>query len=258
MNIKHPMLITFTLLSSVLSVVPAHSALIEGSGRSEVLIGRDDDNTDNPAIQPPDTVADQSLKNTDIIDGKGGHDVVIGLLGDDVLHGGSGHDILIGGTEQFTPPNSDVIFGDSGRDVNIWAPGDGSDAFIGGRGLDAQVFGVIDRDADNVPILSSVEKGIFKRTGVPTAEVTNSPGFCTLERVEDPDFGFDFLVRFFVRATGNLAVTIRLAETEQVFCTSEAGGAITFADLREPDPQFVEVSLEEVRQLNRTVAQIIR
>jgi hypothetical protein len=53
-------------------------------------------------------------------------------------------------------------------------------------------------------------------------------------------------------------VTIRLAEVEQVFCTSQAGGQITFADLTQADPQFVVVTLEEVEKLNQTVAQIIR
>lgn len=190
---------------------------------------------------------------------KGGNDVLIGLLGSDTMLGGPGKDILIGGTEQGVAPNSGIIFGAKGNDINIWAPGDGSDAFIGGLGpRDVQIFGVIDRDADNVPILSDVSSGPHKRTGLPTAEVTNSPGFCTLERVQDPDLGFDFLVRFFVRSTGALAVTIRVKDVEQVFCTSEAGGAITFADLRDNNPQFVEVSLEEVEQLNGTVAQIIR
>ena len=109
----------------------------------------------------------------------------------------------------------------------------------------------IDRDADNVPTLDA-------ETGLPTAEVTGSPGFCTIEPVQDPDLGFEFLARFFVRATGNLAVTVRLKGVEQVFCTSEAGGEITFADLTAPDPQFEVISLEDVENLNPRVAKIIR
>lgn len=200
-----------------------------------------------------------SLNNTDVIDGAGGNDVIIGLLGSDVLRGGPGNDIIIGGTEQGGQPNSDIMFGEEGNDISIWAPGDGSEAFVGGQGTDAEVFGVIDKDADNIPILTEVESGAFKRTGVPTAEVTNSPGFCTLEEVQDPALGFAFLVRFFVRATGNLAVTVRLTDdVEQVFCTSAAGGAITFADLTAETPQFVEVSLAEVQQRNWVVSLIIR
>ena len=247
----------FVLLALTMPVA-AQAAFQTGTGEADVLIGADNDNVDNPLIQPPGTEANQSLNNTDIQEGRGGNDVLIGLLGNDVQHGGPGADITIGGTEQGVTPNSDVIFGDQGNDINIWAPGDGSDAFIGGRGRrDAMIFGVIDRDADNVPTLTSVG-GPHSETGVPTADLSGSPGFCTVEKVEDPDLGFDFLVRFFVRATGNLAVTVRQTDVEQVFCTTEPGGAITFADLTDPNPQFNEVSLQEVQQLNPTVAQIIR
>jgi len=235
----------------------SEAALVEGGSGAQVLIGEDDDNTNNPDIQPPGTAANQSLNNTDVLTAGGGNDVLIGLLGSDVMQGQTGRDILVGGTEQFVTPNSDVMFGGEHNDVSVWAPGDGSDAFLGGTGLDAEVFGVIDRNARNVPTLSDPGRG-FPR-GVPTAEVTNSPGFCTLERIPANDsLGYDYLVRFFVRATGALAVTIRLEDTEQVFCTSEAGGAITFANLTQSNPQFEEVSLSEVRTLNPTVGRIIR
>jgi len=219
--------------------------------RPNVIIGLDNDNLDNPEIQPSPDDPDQSLNNTDILIGGFRDDILIGLLGSDVIHGWFGDDVIIGGTEQGTPPNSDIMFGDHGEDIGIWAPGDGSEAFDGGPGVDAEVFGLIDRDADNVPTLDS-------ETGLPTTDVTGSPGFCTIEAVQDSELGFEFLARFFVRATGNLAVTVRLTNTEQVFCTSEAGGEITFADLSEPDPQFEVVSLEDVEYLNPKVAQIIR
>jgi hypothetical protein len=238
------------------SIQLTQAALVDGDEDSEVLIGPDDDNVDNPIIQPDGVDVNQSLDNTDILRGDIGNDVAIGLLGNDVILGGPDWDITIGGTEQGETPNSDVIFGDEGDDVNIWAPGDGSDAYIGGADTDAQVFGVIDRDDDNVPTLTDPVDGFPE--GVPTADVSGQGGFCTLERVEDPDLGYEFLVRFFVRATGDLAVTIRLAEVEQVFCTSEEGGQITFADLTEDYPEFKEVELEEVKDLNNLVAQIIR
>ncbi|HXH09287.1 MAG TPA: calcium-binding protein [Alphaproteobacteria bacterium] len=237
-------------------VPPLQAALQQGGPRAEVLIGADDDNLDNPIVHPPGTAADQSLSNTDVLDGGFGNDIIIGLLGSDVLRGNFGHDILIGGTEQGAKPNSDIIYGDAGNDVNIWAPGDGSDAFLGGPGYDAMVFGVIDRDADNVPTLTAPVEGF--PYGVPTANVSGSPGFCTIERVEDPAFGYQYLARFFVRSSGALAVTIRLAQVEQVFCTSQEGGQITYADLTQADPQFVVVSPEQVQQLNPIVALIIR
>jgi hypothetical protein len=88
--------------------------------------------------------------------------------------------------------------------------------------------------------------------------VTGQPGFCTLEDVRDQELGYDFLVRFFLKSTGALAVTIRVADVEQVFCTSQTAAAITFADLRDASPAFVEVSLDEVAEQSRTVRQIIR
>lgn len=230
-------------------------------GRADVLIGQDDDNVNNPLIQTVTPPPNQSLDNADVLLGNGGCDVIIGRQGDDVIDGGAGSDIMIGGVEQFDPDgfgNRDVILGGLGNDVNIWAPGDGSDAFVGGPGnLDAQVFGLIDLDASAIPVLTPVA-GRFFRTGVPTADVTGSPGFCRLEDVRDTDLGFDFLVRFFVRSSGDLAVTIRLADVEQVFCTSEAGGQIIYADLTADYPQFIEVSLTEVPELNRIVGDIVR
>ena len=77
-----------------------------------------------------------------------------------------------------------------------------------GDGLDAQVFGVIDRDARGVPTGRGPAPGFAV---VPGANVTGQPGFCTLERSADPSY--QFLVRFFVRATGALAVSARLART---------------------------------------------
>jgi hypothetical protein len=65
-------------------------------------------------------------------------------------------------------------------------------------------------------------------------------------------------VRFFARASGNLAVTVRVRDVEQVFCTSVAGGAMTFADLAQPAPDFVVVSQDEVAALNPTVGNMVR
>jgi hypothetical protein len=242
----------------ILTATPGDAALVRGTGASDVLFGLDDDNVDDLEIQPDGVAANQSLNNADLIDGLGGHDVMIGLLGRDTLVGGPGDDVMIGGTEQGQAPNSDVQIGGPGNDVAIWAGGDGSDLFDGGPGrLDALVFGTIDR-VNNVPTLSPAT-GKYRNTGLPTANTTGQGGFCTVERVADPlARGFDFLVRFFSRATGNLLVTVRTRDVEQLFCTSEAGGAITFADLTDADPQLVEISLDEVSRRNRTVGEIIR
>ena len=124
---------------------------------------------------------------------------------------------------------------------------------------DALVFGTIDRDpVSNVPILSPVD-GRHTETGLPTADVTGQGGFCTLEAVEDPTArGFEFLVRFFSKANGNLLVTVRTRDVEQVFCTAQNAAAVTYADLTRPDPEFIEIGLDAVRDLNSDVARIIR
>jgi hypothetical protein len=244
------------VLAAALAASPATAAFLSGTNGDDVIFGADDDNVDNPLIQVEGAV-NQSLDNADAIDGKDGDDVLIGLLGSDTIRGGKGNDVIIGGTEQGSQPNSDIMYGDEGSDVSLWRGGDGSEAFIGGRGLDALVFGNIDRDGSNIPILSPAT-GRHAKTGLPSADVTGQGGFCKLEDVRGQGLGYEFLFRFIVRATGNVAVTVRTAEVEQMFCTSQAGGAITFVDLTAPNPDFVEVSLDEVAKLNRLVHQIIR
>ena len=234
----------------------ANAAFVKGTNGDDLLFGLDDDSQANTQIQPPGAV-NQSLDKADIMEGGNGDDVLVGLGGSDVMLGGKGNDILVGGTEQGVAPNSDAMFGGDGNDIALWRAGDGSEAFMGGRGTDALIFGNIDRDASNIPIISPTT-GRHAKTGIPTADVTNQGGWCELERVEDPDAGYQFLVRFFVRATGNLAVTLRTVDVEQVYCTSVPGGQITFADLTAANPDFVVVSLDEVKKINSTVAKIIR
>ena len=236
-------------------VQPSQAALITGSSVASILLGRDDDNTNNVRIQPAGVTANQSLNNADVIAGGGGNDVIAGLLGSDVISSGAGNDIIIGGPEQGTTPNSDIVFGDEGNDINIWAPGDGSDLFVGGGGRDALVFGVIDKNANNIPTSNGPAPGFAH---IPGANVSGQGGFCVIERVDDAGLGYDFLVRFVSRASGALLVTVRTREVEEVFCTSQAGGQITYADLTQANPQLAVVSLSQVLQINGTVGRIIR
>jgi Ca2+-binding RTX toxin-like protein len=231
-----------------------------GSNRSDVVIGSDDDNQNDPEIQPAGVAANQSLNNADTLLGGRGDDILIGMLGSDVLLGGPGDDVLIGGIERGSQPNSDIQFGDTGSDIALWQGGDGSDLFDGGSGpRDALVFGTIDRDsATDVPIISPVD-GRHRETGLPTANVTGQGGFCTVEAVQDPAArGFEFLVRFFSKANGNLLVTVRTRDVEQVFCTAQDTAAIAFADLTQPKPDFIEIAPGAVRDVNSDVARIIR
>ena len=120
------------------------------------------------------------------------------------------------------------------------------------------MIGLFDRDPANaaLPLLTNPTNGYPQ--GRPSVNISGTNGFCTLERVDDPDLGYEFLTRFFVRSTGNLAVTIRLSETEHVFCPGLAPGEIVFADLTQDNPQFVPVTLDQVPHLNQNVAPIIR
>lgn len=232
--------------------------------RPQLLIGVDDDNQDNADLQAG-AATNQSLNRTDILIGGSANDVMFGLNGNDVMDGGPGRDIILGGPDGGTspggPPNSDVMFGAAGNDVNLWAPGDGSEAFIGGPGLrDALVFGATDRELVADPLtgvkLPTLRFGVpgFPQ-GIPTANVSGVTSFCTVEVSPLPEY--EFLVRF-LGVAGNLIVTVRVSGVEQVFCSGQGGGAITFADLTDPYPSFMVVSHQEVTQLNWLVGKMIR
>ena len=249
-------------LAAVLGTAhPTQAALVENGNGPQLLIGLDDDNQDNAAIQAG-AVANQSLNRTDVLLGGSGNDVMFGLNGNDVMDGGPGQDIILGGPDGGAapggPPNSDIMFGGPGNDVNLWAPGDGSEAFIGGPGHDALIFGSTDREAIADPTtgvrLPTLLFGVpgFQQ-GIPTADVSGLSNFCTLEASPSP--GYQYLVRF-RGATGNIIVTVRVNEVEQVFCSQ--GGAIAFADLTDSSPAFTVVSQQEVESLNRLVAAMIR
>jgi len=257
------------LLVIVLVVVagpadPTQAALLEGSrGGPQLLIGTDDDNIDNTDIQSG-AAANQSLNRTDIINGGAGNDVIFGLNGNDVIDGGPGRDIILGGPDGGAtpggPPNSDIMFGGQAGDVNLWAPGDGSEAFIGGPGRDAIVFGTTDRETLPDPVtgvrLPDLKFGVpgFPQ-GIPTADVSGQAQHCTVEPSPLP--GYNYLVRFRGPA-GNIIVTVRLTGVEQVFCSSKDGAGIAFADLTLHSPAFVDVSQSEVETLNPLVGAMIR
>jgi RTX calcium-binding nonapeptide repeat (4 copies) len=242
-------------------VYTTQAALVEDGKGPQLLIGLDDDRQNNAAIQAG-AVANQSLDRTDVIAGGPGNDVMFGLNGDDVMDGGPGQDIILGGPDGGPtpggPPNSDIMFGGPDDDVNLWAPGDGSEAFIGGPGRDALIFGSTDRDVVpdaatgvRLPTLLSGVPGFPQ--GIPTADVSGLSNFCTLE--DSPSPGYQFLVRF-RGAAGNIIVTVRVSEVEQVFCSQ--GGSIAYADLTAPSPAFVVVSQQEVETLNSLVGAMIR
>ena len=71
-----------------------------GTPGKDVHFGGDDDNADNPFIQPPGVTAKQHMDNTDLLFGRENKDLLVGKLGDDTLLGGEDSDILIGGPEK--------------------------------------------------------------------------------------------------------------------------------------------------------------
>ncbi len=231
-------------VTGVLAGVPANSFFIPGTPGKDVHAGLDNDNADNPFVQPPGVAAKQHMDNTDIIFGRDNDDLLIGNLGDDALLGGYGSDILIGGPEGFTAPNSDVLFGEEGDDINIWAPGDGSDAFLGDKGYDTMVFAPFVKKPNGKLLLTKSDK--YKRK-IPHVKIDASPQFsCTIVKVPAKQkLGFDFLVRFNVNDVP--AVTVRQASVEKVYCPSPDAGKALVADLTVKYPEFKPVKLAKVK-----------
>lgn len=236
--------------------------------------GSDLNNFDNAFIQPTDPALsgggrDQTLQFGDVVFGNNGDDVLIGNLGIDVLSGWAGNDTIIGGTEHFNPLNRDRAFGGEDSDAFLWSPGDGSDFFDGGPGVDAVVFGLmgeLDSNGNLVFQVSTDEQAgnvyINNSTGLPLMDITNSPGFC--EVIDDStsswsaqeldDLGLDHLVRFFIRSAADsfeagqqntdngLRVTLHLKNVEVLVCTSRDGGTIEAFNLTVSPPQQIPLN----------------
>jgi hypothetical protein len=224
----------------------------EESNRGQLLIGRDDDAPTDPTIQPAGVAANQSLRKGDQLFGGRRSDLLIGRLGPDVLVSGPGDrndggDVIVGGTERGSDvaafPNFDVAKGGSGSDAFVWAPGDGSDAFIGGepsRGrpdTDTLVIGTMPlQPGDNSqPALFETPFGPLPRAivsnGKLPATIGDSPALASIKSscqvVDAPaGLGYQHLVRVFNAATGAQAVTIRIKQVEQLLCGSSEGDGI--------------------------------
>ena len=148
MHAKRRSILPLAVLLS-LGLAGTANAALQGSdtgANSQTLIGRDDDATTDTTLQPPGVAADQTLRKGDQLRGGRGNDVLVGRLGPDTLTAGDGDDVLVGGTERGSDatafPNFDIAFGGAGDDAFIWAPGDGSDAFVGGDSVRTRVVTV--------------------------------------------------------------------------------------------------------------------
>lgn len=223
---------------------------MRGGGRDK-LLGPDNDNADNPFIQPVDLAAKQHMENTDVLVGRGKGDLLVGFAGGDTILGNGGRDVTVGGPEGGQAPNSDVLLGGRGDDINIWAPGDGSDAHIGGPGYDTQVFAPFVTNDDG-------SLKIVRRRGrdIPLVKIDEAPQFsCEIVEVPDTeDLGFDHLVRFLVNDT--ITVTVRQRNVEQVLCPGANPGEVEVANLTRANPSFHARSLHAVRgRLLRAIIQ---
>jgi hypothetical protein len=227
----------------VVSVAGVSAAVLEpGTPAKDVTVGLDNDNADNPFVQPPGVTAKQHMENTDVLFGRDNDDLLIGKLGSDTLLGGADDDILIGGPENFTSPNSDVLVGDTGDDINIWAPGDGSDAFVGNEDQDTMIFAPFVLDATGAPLVTR-EHG----RKVPHVDIDGQPAFsCTVVPVPESErLGAQFLVRFNVN--GSPVVTVRQKDVEKVYCPSPTPGTAQVARLSGPRPTYFKtVQLDRV------------
>jgi hypothetical protein len=229
---------------AALALVPSAYAVLEpGTPAKDITVGLDNDNTSNPFIQPPGVAANQSMNNTDVLFGRDNDDLLIGKLGSDTLLAGEDEDILIGGPEKGQAPNSDVLVGEEGNDINIWAPGDGSDAFAGNEGRrDTMIFAPFVEQASGELLLTD-----FYGRQVPRVAIDEQPAFsCTIVPVPDTErLGAQFLVRFNVNGTP--VVTVRQKDVERLFCPSPTAGHAQFADLTDAAPALTDVRLSRVR-----------
>jgi hypothetical protein len=229
-------------LASTGAVLSTAMGVVEpGTAAKDVTIGRDNDNAANTFIQPPGVTAKQHMDNTDVLFGRANHDLLVGKLGGDTLLGGLDDDILVGGPEGGQAPNSDVLIGEYGDDVNIWAPGDGSDAYIGNQGHDTMIFApFVTKDDGSLRFFWKHGRKIVK------VEIDEQPAFsCTIVPVPASEkLGAQFLVRFNVN--GNPVVTVRQTDVEKVYCPSPVAGKAQVASLQVAHPAFRNVWIKNV------------
>ena len=284
---NHPRMLAAATLALVATVATAGYSSIHSAPAAPPLfvqqttVGPDINNMENPFIQSQDPALsgngrDQSLQNGEIIFGSGGPDLLIGRLGADIFVGGTGDDVILGGLEHFTPPNRDRAFGMSGNDTFVWKPGDGSDFFDGGPGIDTVVFGVVGEVTSNGVEFAVVNDGqagdafINPQTNLPLVDVVNSPGFCEIKspasspeaNAELEALDLDHLVSFFIRpiadafeagmqTTDNgLRVTLHLRDVEVIVCTARDGGEAVAYNLTVDPPQQVPLFLLPTRVLS--------
>jgi hypothetical protein len=212
-----------------------------GTPARDVHVGGDDDNADNSLIQPPGVTVPQHMDNTDLLFGRENKDLLIGRLGSDTLIAGESSDILVGGPDQGESPSSDVEVGDEGKDIAIWSPGDGNDAYAGQEGSDTMVFGsLVEKNSGDLLLTR------FNGRSIPRVDIDGQSGVgCTIVHVPaSHGFGYQYLVRFDV--AGSPVATVRQKDVEKVYCPSPHEGRARVAELTGAHPAFHGVNLDKV------------
>jgi hypothetical protein len=237
-NVRVPLVISGALASIAVCTVGATATVAPGTPGKDVTRGLDNDVVTNTFIQPPGVVAKQHMEATDVLFGRGNEDLLQGNKGSDTLVGGAASDILIGGPEKFATPNSDVLLGGTGNDINIWAPGDGSDAYVGEAGTDTMVFAPFVEKPNG-----AIKTERFQGRRIPRVDISNKPIFsCTIVKVRPfRQLGAQFLVRFNVNGTP--VVTVRQKDVERVVCPAVRPNRARVANLTRPNPTFHTVRL---------------
>ena len=280
---------SFTSMFTIMALFASMTMTINAEARTKkirvknVIEATDLNNKANPTVQPQDPALaggdrDQTQLFGDILRGTKKDDLIIGKLGPDILVGNRGSDVMIGGTEDFSPNNRDRAFGGRGHDIFMWAPGDGSDRFEGGRGKDAVMFGLIGEIGDDQNVQFKVDLpgtpdtgdsdpiAIDPATNLPQMFVSGSPGFCEVIDASNAEGGqdalealdTDHLVKFFIRAAADafergdqntdngLRVTVQLKDVETLVCTNRDGGLIQVFDLTQVPAQ--EITIDEIKK----------
>ncbi len=189
------------------------------------------------------------------MDGESGDDVLIGLGGSDAMPAGKGHDMMVGGTEQGTPTATHVRR--RRHDIAMWRAGDGSE--LRRRRQSTRSSWARRSRCEQHPVIITPTTGRYAKTGMPTADVTGKGGFCTVEDVAGSGSRIRVprpLLR--PKATGKLAVTIRVVEVEQVYLHERGRAARSPSPISPPaTPAFVNLRSTRSGHINATVAKII-
>jgi hypothetical protein len=205
-------------------VASAH--LVPGTPAKDVHIGTDTDNASNPFIQPPGVTTQLHMDNADVVFGRDNDDLLIGRLGNDTVVGGTGDDILVGGPDHGDAAQaSDVVLGDEGSDLALWAPGDGNDAIVGDVGDDTVVMGPLRVDGGGLVL----ER--FRGRWIPRADLGGQARFRCEVVAAPPEehLGAQYLVRFLV---GDAPVgSARIKDVERLVCPSPKAGYAEVARL---------------------------